>query len=159
MSKQTKTNGESPPPMQTRRPNRKARVPLGVHRAKLAVEGFEIPADRVGRWIVDQPGRIMQAEQGGYVFVDDPAAKVGEGAEDQRDHMSSKVSRIVGVRDDGAPLKAYLMTIDKDMYDEDQRAKQAEIDETDEAIRSGGIQGKVGTDGRYIPDGGITYET
>jgi hypothetical protein len=136
---------------------RKARVPLGTHRAKMVVEGFKIPPDKIGRWVVDQPGRLAQAEAGGYVFVEDPMAKVGEGPENNRDRLSTKIRMVSGTKEGGVPLHSYLMLINKDWYEEDQRTKQAEIDKTDEAIRSGNIQGKVGEDGRYIPDGGITY--
>uniref|UniRef100_A0A6M3J195 Uncharacterized protein n=1 Tax=viral metagenome TaxID=1070528 RepID=A0A6M3J195_9ZZZZ len=136
---------------------RKARVPLGTPRARLTV-GFKIPPDKKPRWIVDHPGRLAQAEGGGYTFVEDPNATVGEGPENQRDRLSTKISRVVGETNEGAPIKAYLMLINKDWYEEDQEVKQTEIDETDEAIRSGGVQGKVGDDGRYIPAGGITYK-
>ena len=144
---------------EVRKPSRKKRVPLGVHRSKLTIEGFRIPPDKVARWIVDHPGRIAMAEQAGYAFVDDPNIVVGEGAENQRDFLSTKVNRIVGTKENGMPLRAFLMMIDKDLYEEDQVAKQKEIDKIDEAIRGGNIQGQVGVDGRYIPKGGISYET
>lgn len=136
---------------------RKARIPLGTHRAKLTVEGFNIPPDKAGRWVVDHPGRLTQAEAAGYTFVVDPNAKTGTGPENGRDRLNTKICQNVGTKENGAPLMAYLMVIDKDWYEEDQRVKQAEVDKTDEAIRTGGIQGKVGEDGRYIPDGGIVY--
>jgi hypothetical protein len=44
------------------------------------------------------------------------------------------------------------MMIDKDLYDEDQEFKQAELDELDDAIRRGGVEAG---EGQYIPSGGI----
>ena len=141
---------------------RTQRVPLGKHRARLAVDPTLIPPGKVGRWINDHPGRLIQAEQGGYAFVENPHAQVGEG-EDRRDPLSTKVCTVVGSKQHGSPLLAYLMVIDKDLYDEDQRAKQGQVDEIDKAIKEGAIASehldKEDMGRTYIPKEGIRYET
>jgi len=140
---------------------RKQRVPLGRHRAKLAVSPDLIPRNKVGRWVNDHPGRLQQAEAGGYAFVEDPHAKVGEGT-DRRDRLSTKISCLAGTREDNSPLRAYLMVIDKDLYDQDQKDKQGHVDEIDKAIKEGTIASEDSDDveHRYIPDkgAGIRYK-
>ena len=129
---------------------RKSRVPLGVPRSKLTVpqrEGYH------RRWINDVPGRLHAAGQAGWEYVEDPDLHVGDGAESGNSDMGSRVSRLVGKTESGGPLRAYLMEIKQEFYEEDQAAKLAVVDETDRAIR----EGKIGDDqeGRYVPKGGI----
>ncbi len=52
-------------------------------------------------------------------------------------------------------MKAYLMSIDKELYDEDQAAKQSKLDETDNRIKKGKLNDKLGDSGY---DAGIKYE-
>ena len=135
---------------------RKERIPLGRMRRKLAIPDGLIPKNKIARWINDHPGRLQAALEGGYQFMDDPLAKVGEGSENQRDSLDMKISRIVGTRDDGSPLKAYLMVINKSLYDADRKEKDKHLDEIDAAIKGGNVEGQVGQDGRYIPSTGIS---
>lgn len=148
---------------QTRAPERKEetrkkRIPLGTLRPKLSID-IEIPPDKVPRWINDYPGRLRQAETGGYAFLDDPAIHVGDGPDNRKDALSTKVRCLVGTNDDGSPLHAYLMVIDKDLYDEDQRIKQEPLKDFDKALLAGNVEGTVGVDGRYIPKVGITIKS
>lgn len=153
--------GKIPLPEKASVRKRKGRRPLGSFRSKLAVEGYDIPKNKVPRWINDVPGRLKLAEEGSYAFVDDPEKEivVGEEPLSGRDSLASKVSRIVGTNSDGSPLKAYLMVIDKDLYEEDQREKQKIVDKVEDAINRGAIEGEPGTDGRYIPKDGIKVES
>lgn len=128
---------------------RTKRVPLGVPRSKLAVpqrQGYK------RRWINDDnKGRLQNAKEGGYTHVVDPNLRVGEdGTADQPD---SRVSRIVGKRDDGKPLRAFLMEIPSELYQEDQASKQSALDEVDRAIRKGRLRSD-GEEHRYVPDDG-----
>lgn len=129
--------------------NRKERVPLGAFRSKLSVPGELIGANEVGRWVNDKPGRLRDAELGGYEFVDDPEVKVGEDAQDGRAGLGTKVSRVVGQEDDGTPITAYLMVIDKDLYDQDQAEKLRPLEEVDKAIEEGAVEGAQGEPGAY----------
>lgn len=104
---------------------RRARVPLGSNRQKLAAgkrEGYQ------RRWVNDTPGRLEMAQEAGYEFVaQDHVANSTD--------LGARKSVIVGTREDGQPMRAYLMEIPKDWYDEDQQAKQAACDAVDDAIR------------------------
>jgi len=133
--------------------DRKKRVPLGTPRMKLSVE---VPQGKVGRWVNDSAGRIDAATDGGYELVR-TGVHVGEDAESGNSSLDSCVSRRVGVQDDGEPLTAYLMVIDKDLYDEDQDVKQAELDKVAEAIKTGKLENNLGKHG-YTPEGGISVK-
>jgi len=136
----------------------KPRRPLGRHRSKLTLGNYKLPPDKVGRWINDKAGRLSAAQDGGYDFVDDPDATVGEDMVG-RNKLGSKISRTVGTHEDGSPMTAYFMVIDKDTYEGDQREKQRYVDEIDNAIKHGAIEGEVGKDGRYIPKDGIKVDS
>lgn len=118
---------------------RRKRVPLGVTRSKLAVSGRD--PNYQYRWVNEQthndPDRLNSALQGGYEYVQRAGVTVGEEAADGNSDTGSQVSRIVGTKPDGSPLRAYLMRIPKEFYAEDQQAKQAEIDQTETAIKRG----------------------
>jgi len=141
---------------ETTKEARKERIPLGRMRLKGKIPDGLVPKNKVGRWINDKPGRLQAAQEGGYAFVDDPLAKVGEGSENQRDSLSTKVSQICGTKEDGSPLTRYLMVIDKKFYDADQAEKDRHLDEIDASIKRGNVEGEVGRDGRYIPSSGIS---
>jgi len=120
---------------------RSARVPLGMKQAALAAsvrEGFQ------RRWVNDTAGRLQQAEQGGYTFVaQDPTAKSTD--------VGARTSRIVGKDENGQGMRAYLMEIPMDWYQEDQRAKQKPIDDFEAALK-----GKPTIEGGYTPRSGGT---
>lgn len=131
---------------------RRPRIPMGVPRSKLSVQGME--EGYVYRWFNDHGGRIQQATQAGYEFAKDVTA--GDTGERNSD-IGSKVSQLVGAKEDGSPLRAYLMRIKREWYLEDQTAKQADINETDESIRHGQIGKEHGDGHTYIPSTGIRY--
>ena len=147
-----------PPTKEEKRKTKKSRIPLGRMRAKLSIDNYDIPKDKVARWINDKPGRLRAAEEGGYTFVNDPEAKIGEEPLSGRNSLESNVSRTVGTHEDGSPMTAYLMVIDKDLYEQDQAEKQAVVDETDEAIKGGKLQ-ETADEKRYVPPGGIVIKS
>lgn len=127
---------------------RSNRVPLGVSRTKLAVSGRP---GYVRRWVNDSEGRIQQAQQGGYQFVEDPKLQIGDKDIDNENRdLGARVSRVV---DKSSGQKAYLMEIKEEFYKEDQLAKAAALDETDRAIKAGKLQ-----DGERRYDAGIKIE-
>lgn len=146
--------------MSRNKADRKERVPLGAIRAKMTVDEAtkEKNKGKKLRWVNDTAdGRIQHAEAGGYDFVTgDGTERIGEGQDGNSD-LGSRVSRIVGTKEDGTPLRAYLMAVDEEFYKEDQLAKQKEVDEIDAQIRSGSVGStKPGQDGRYVKD--ISYK-
>jgi len=126
-------------------PERKKRVALGVPRSRLAVstrKGY------VRRWINDQDGRILRAQEGGYNFVTSEESEFRDADTCNRDPVCKEVNS------DGT--KGYLMEISQEFYDEDQIEKKKLTDITEEALRTGeDSHGKPGLDGRYIPSEGI----
>jgi hypothetical protein len=122
---------------------RDKRKPFGSRQQKLAYE------ERPGyhrHWFNDTPGRVEQALEAGYTYVQDKDGK--------------KVSRVVGVAEGGGPLTAFLMEIPEEWYKEDMAAEQRRVDEMDGAIRKGAVSGEPGKDGRYVPEHlGIKIQT
>lgn len=114
---------------------RKKRVPLGVHHSKLSVSEGLIKKDHVGRWVNDTDNRIEMAQRGGYSFVfKTDKSKVGDDHKDGNTDIGSKISKIVGSKN-GEPMRAYLMSIPKKYYEEDQKEKQKKVDDVDRAIK------------------------
>jgi hypothetical protein len=96
-----------------------ARRPLGRREAKLHYPprpGF------VRRWINEWPGRIGNAQAGGWTHVTE---------------NGKPVTRVVGVAEAGGPLHAYLMEIPQEFYDEDAAQKQLGLNEIDAQIYGG----------------------
>lgn len=130
----------------------RSRIPMSVPRAKLHTP--EIPGFHT-HWLNDYPGRILQAMDAGYSFVDSDQAvitsndlagsPIGVGSD-----LGSRISVVVGKNEDGSPLRAYLMKIPNEYYKEDQTAAQDRVDQVHEAMR----QGKQSVDGdgshRYV---------
>lgn len=134
------------------RPKKAKRVPFGAHRTKLQVEG--IKGYRL-RWFNDIDGRIERAMEGGYVFVErDEVPSLGEGAlhQDNSD-VNSKVSKIVS-KGNKKPVRAYLMKIKDEWYDEDQLAKESVNQRVDDALRQGQPGGNV-VENQYVPKGHV----
>jgi hypothetical protein len=149
------------PPRQDKREQgtgRSKRVPLGVPRLKLNAERL-IPTGKKGRWINDDPGRLQSAEEGGYAFVTDPNAEVGEGAVSELDKTTTHVRRRMGTRADGSAVMGYLMVIDEELWKADKAEQEGARRQTEDTIRRGvDNKGGLGTDERYIPKEGIKIQ-
>lgn len=128
---------------------REKRRPFGVPVSRLSVFK-EIPGYHL-RWVNDEPGRIALAMESGYTFVS--PEEVGRAGDD------GKVKEQAGTQRDGStPLFMYLMKIAQEFYEEDRDSLNSQIDKIDEAIRGGKLDRQAG-DGRYVPEGGISYKT
>ena len=150
-----KGNRDEKRPTREEQAGRKARIPLGTPRFKLGADKF-IPHGKVGRWVNDDPGRLHAATEAGYEFVADSTAHIGQGAGNEKDRMSTKIRRRVGTREGGDSKMAYLMIIDKELYDQDQADKQTNINRTEESLRRGDVEGGLqASEGRYEPKDGI----
>lgn len=115
--------------------NDENRVPFGAMTQRLAY------ASREGyhrHWFNDSPGRLIRALQAGFKHVRD-------------EHTGSNVSRPVGVAIGGGALMGYLMEIPEPWWRKDMALLHKRVDEVDDSIRRGNIEGNVGQDGRYIP--------
>lgn len=103
------------------------RVPFGVRRQRLTAEqisGYKL------RWVNDSDDRINNALLGGYTFVENPKAAGTE----KTDSLGSRICKSVG-----GGMKAYLMKIPTDIYEEDQSAKQQPIDAFDYQLKTGQV--------------------
>ena len=120
------------------RPTRQARIPFGASRTKLGVN-TELPGYHL-HWVNDTTGRVDEAQQGGYTFVE--PKEVGLADKD------TQVKRFVGKGESGEAIYAYLMKLEQEFYDEDQKALQASVDVFDKAIKSGTLDQKPG-ENRY----------
>lgn len=112
---------------------------LAVDESKLDRKNFE------HRWVNDSPGRVERMHGKDWDPVTEQVGGSGEG---------TVQSKIVGTAD-GKPVNAVLMRKHKDWYREDQKAKQAPLNEMDKAIREGiNHQNEPALrDGAYTPNG------
>lgn len=111
------------------------RTPLYEQRDKLTVKGKE--PGYTYRWVNDvkEGSRLQAFTEAGYEFVDDAEIKVGDEMAGRENQLGSKVSRVVGSDSTRKePVKAYLMRIKDDWYEEDQAAKQETINENEKGI-------------------------
>lgn len=145
------------------RRERRRKIPLGKPRMKLSLSDeqlryFQARGEKT-RWFNDEPGRLEEAEDVGYRFVTKKelvTAAIGDGDATEREGLDSRVSRVVGARDFGEPIIAYLMAQQIDDYEEDQATKMAIVKKREDAMKQGvDDQGAPGRDGRYIPKQGI----
>jgi len=96
----------------------------------------------VERWVVDSDGtgdRIADFIAGGYEHV--PART--NGIRDSRVDAASPEGSIEQ-RSVGGGLKGYLMRIPRDLYEQDQKAKQAQVNKTEEALKRPALDGLYG---------------
>lgn len=115
-------------------PNRPQRIPVSGGRNILTVHGKD--PNYAYRWVNDNDAgmRIEKFKQGGWEVVQkDTEVKVGDKVVDQGSVVGSVTTRYVG-----QGTTAVLMRIPLEWYEEDQAAKQAELDKIDESMRSEG---------------------
>jgi len=136
---------------------RTARIPLGTPRRKLSFDNQD--PNYVYRWINDAPGRLQNAEVGGYEYVTTDEAQSGIGDEDMRNEDTGMGEKISAVVDSRTGKKAYLMKIKRQWYEEDQAEKQRPLNEFDDQLRRVSDQYSSGVDNRYVPKGGMKIST
>lgn len=105
------------------------RVPVASNRAPLVVQGFDHD-NFAGRWVDDRDDRIAMFLEAGYEFVDKSVKS--DGTEKTIDSSSGLDSRMKKPGGQGKTL--YLMRLPKHFYNEDQLAKQKELDEIERAM-------------------------
>ena len=111
--------------MEQKRPTR---TPISGGRDILEVRNQD--PNYVYRWVNDTPGRLQRFKDAGYEPVVSDA-EVGTKTVDRNSKLGSVITRNVG-----GVLTAVLMRIPKEWYDEDQAAKQTQIDESDKMLRA-----------------------
>jgi len=133
----------------------KSRIPMSIPQQKLAVP--EIPGFHL-HWMAGNPARISQALRAGYKFVDndevdltvtglaDDASKTGNS------DLGSRVSVGSGLDERGEENRLYLMKIEEEFWQEDQKALEARNEQLAATIRGGSPNGAGDTSNRYIPE-------
>ena len=116
--------------------NKKKRVPIHESRNKLTVDGTD--PNYQYRWVNDVKAgtRLKMFENAGYVYESSDNVQIGDPiAGSESGDLGKKVSKVVGVdKDTGKPIRAYLMKIERDLYEEDQNAKAEEIREREKGM-------------------------
>lgn len=105
---------------------RRRRASVGGHALKLSAparKGF------VRRWFNDDGNRIADADALGYDYVTEAGV--------QSSDPGSRISRLVGTKANGEPLRAYLMETPNELYAEGVAEKEAHNRQIDEAIVAG----------------------
>ena len=136
---------------------RRQRTPFNASRKRLEVvfvdDQMNDPEKRshIPRWFNDEPGRHDRAVSAGYEFVNSVEVL---GVGDKEVHggnsdIGSRVSRIVGKAEGGEPVRATLMKIKREWYDEDQAAKESQNALIDNALRSGDNPGVATVEKKY----------
>lgn len=120
---------------------------LGVLKSALDFNAFKY------RWINANDARLMaKTKEDDWDFV----TKDG-GVKDDSADMGNVVSQIVGMKPDGSALFAYLCRKPKAWWQEDQDAKQVELDKQLAQLRRGNDR-EGGTQSDYVPSSGITIQ-
>lgn len=115
------------------------RIPLGADRDVLWVDGKD-PTKQYA-WINDYNVDQMKASGFEHVMIDDGNIRVADS-----NRYGSQLGSVIckGV---GAGVTAYLMCIDKELYDQDMAAMAAKVDAQEEGIyreaKSGGLVGEL----------------
>lgn len=110
--------------MNTKREAKK-RIPAGMPRQKLKVEGLD--ENKRGYWATEE--QFQELQDAGYTFVVNNAdIKVGE---DGKVDKGSLISRPASRSND---KKLYLMEIDKGFYEENQHIKQERIKQSEQQM-------------------------
>lgn len=106
----------------------KRRTPIAGGRNVLTVQGKD--PDFVYRVVNDDGDRVSQFEDQGYEIVKDSNIKVGDRRVANPSQSGSPVEVSVG-----GGKKAFVMRIQKDLYEEDQQAKQDYVNETERGMK------------------------
>lgn len=127
-------------------------VPLSKRRARASVGGFGTKLSappREGhkrRFVNDSGNRIAEMEALGYTLVEEPGV--------QSFDPGSRINRLAGTKDGGAPLKTYLMETPVALWEQGRREMEEENAVVDRAIVTGKDSANGLTDGEtYVPEG------
>lgn len=108
-------------------------------RGPQSISGDKDP-DFVYRFVNDTGSRIHNFKQAGYELVQDTELAVGDSRVTDADDLGT-AKRVIS--NDGTT--SYLMKIKREYYQEDQEAKQAQIDEQESAMKQEATQGMYGS--------------
>ncbi len=125
-------------------PVRKPRTPVASNRAPLVYRGQDTKNFSY-RWVLDRDDRIAQFVEAGYEFAKPNGSAVGDPSIKTQEQDGSRVTKSAGF----GGLKHILMRIPIKFYNEDQAAKQREVDSLEDSMRRPGTGKIVGKDVDY----------
>lgn len=118
-------------------------VPRLQRRSRSSTGGMGLKLDapeRPGwtrRWVnAADPLRMERMKELGYAPVSDAASEGNA----RTDGMGTRISRMAGKTDEGAPYQAILMETPNELYQQGEREKEDERARFDEAINRGAFQ-------------------
>jgi hypothetical protein len=120
---------------------------LGGPRLKLSVQG-EIPGYHL-YWENDENGQVEQLIYEGFELVSQSEVQLSSNIVADSD-VSSRVTRYVGKKDDGTPLRAVLLKITDELWAEREGYRYSEADSREQDIRNGAVEPDKA---RYAPKG------
>lgn len=126
---------------QGRSAQRAKRTPV-TERQVLVVRGKE--PGYVYRIVNDVGDRVAQFQENGYELVEDRDVKVGDRRVNQAKAEGTKAQVSVGTDLRGNPIKAYVMRQKQEWYDEDQAAKQEQVNQLEQATKQQATSGTYG---------------
>ena len=118
------------------------RVSMSVPQMKMHVPeiaGFHT------HWFNDDQGHIERGLRAGYVFVENDEVSMhdfslaGDSTKTGNQDLGSRVSMVVGTKEGGVPMRAYLMKIREELWKIDQRLQQERNDAISRALKAGRI--------------------
>jgi len=118
---------------------RPKRIAVGL-RPKLALIGKDPNYEY--RYVNDTPGRISMFKQGGWELVTNHEVDTGNFRAEDASELGSLAYSIV---DSGTGLKAYVMKIRKEWYDEFMQEAEQEVHRTEETLRPNDNDGGYGS--------------
>lgn len=89
-------------------------------------------------WVNDSPGNIQKFKELGYDFRIDPVTK-------------ERISRVAGSADGGGGLDTFLMELPLEIYNEDRKALEAQMNKIEAQIRRGAVDGEAKEKGLHVP--------
>jgi hypothetical protein len=139
---------------QEERKRRRRRDPGSYEgRIKLSVNEDLLDRDNFTyRWVNDSPGRLdALTKRDDWDVVSDPSLKDDSNSEGQ------PIRQLVGTKEDGTALYAYLCKKPLEFHREDQARKTQRVDELEGSIMKGKHKDGASTDDQnvYVPQGGI----
>ena len=153
-------NPQQTPPTVTRRESDRTEAPrerpknFGGPRLKLSVIG-EVPGFHL-YWENDEDGAIEQLLYEGFEFVDPKEVHMQSHIVADAD-VANRISRYVGRKADGSPLRAFLLKCPDEIWAEREQDRHSQANAWDQAISAGAVQPDSG---RYRPKGtGISLDT
>lgn len=102
--------------------NKKDRIPVNGNTKNILTVSNRDPNYHY-RWVINDPDRVAKFKDGWYEIVQDENLKVG----DRKVDTSAGTSSVVETRA-GAGRKFVLMRLPKELWEEDQREKQRQVD-------------------------------